>query len=211
MKALALAFDAGVRSIAKRWLTVWLAGLGTFVALPWLAPVLSAAGHDGLAGWIYLAYMPTCHQLPHHSWFLFGPDFTPDWPAVQPIAGVPIDEPLASFHSPLRHPQLGYQTAICQRDSAIFGSLFLASTVFAVARSLGFRLRAIPLRWYAVALIPTAIDGLTQLFGWRESTPLIRSATGVLLGFATAALVLPLLDEGFADISDSDRSDRYRE
>lgn len=200
MTVFAAALDSGMGAIAKHWLAVWLIGLATFVALPWLAPTLSAAGYDGVAGWIYLLYRPTCHQLPHHSWFLFGAELTPDWSTVQPYAGVPIGEPLASFHSPLRHPDLGYQTAICQRDSAIFGSLLLASVAYAAAVRLGLRLRALPLRWYALALVPTAVDGLTQLFGWRESTPVIRSVTGALLGVASAVLILPLLEEGFADI-----------
>ena len=199
--------EAGLFAVAGRWLTIWLVSLSTYVALPWIAPLLSAAGYDWAASWIYLLYRPTCHQLPHHSWFLFGPELTPDWSVVQPFSGVALDTPLGSFHRPLRHPELGYQTAICQRDSAIFGALLIGSIAFAVLRRVERANGFFPFRWYVAAVIPTVIDGLTQLFGLRESTPFLRSATGVLLGLATAAFVLPQLREGFAQILDQSRDE----
>lgn len=199
MGDLSTALDHGVRTLTRHWMSVWIVGLGVFVALPWLAPVLSAMGYDGVAGWIYLIYRPTCHQLPHHSWFLFGPDFTPEWKDVHPYTAVPFDAPLRSFHTPLRNPLLGYQSGICQRDSAIFGALFLGSLAYVGLVRGGHRPRGLPFAWYAIAVVPTLLDGVTQLFGWRASTPLLRTSTGMLLGLATAAFVLPRLREGFEE------------
>ena len=42
-----------------------------------------------------------------------------------------------------------------------------------------------------------ALDGFTQLFGWRESSWELRVATGLLFGLASAWLVLPRLDSSF--------------
>lgn len=204
MSWLATSVDLGLRAVARRWYPIWLFGLGTFVALPWLAPVLAANGFDTAASIIYFVYRPTCHQLPHHSWFLFGPELTPAWPSVQPFSGLPLDDPLGAFHSPIGHPRLGYQTAICQRDSAIFGSLLAGSVAFGAVRALGWRPRSLPFAWYGLAVLPTVIDGLTQLFGWRESTPAIRTVTGAVLGLASAALVLPMLETGFEELAASD-------
>jgi hypothetical protein len=42
-----------------------------------------------------------------------------------------------------------------------------------------------------------ALDGFTQLFGWRESTWELRVSTGLLFGLASGWLVLPHLDSAF--------------
>jgi len=191
--------DGLVVVLARHWLGVLLAGLGIFVTLPIAAPVLAYNGHDRAAGAIYFAYRITCHQLPHHSWFLFGPKQAYSWPEVQPYTGVDLDTPLRAYHSPLGDPALGYQIAFCQRDVAIWWSLLLTTMVLAVL----IRRRArppLPLRHYAIALIPIGVDGVTQLVGWRTSTPLLRTVTGALFGAATALLVIPYLDLGFRDV-----------
>ena len=48
--------------------------------------------------------------------------------------------------------------------------------------------------WLILAIIPTAIDGGTQLLGWRESTNLIRFLTGAPLGFVCAYYLIPLVN-----------------
>ena len=50
---------------------------------------------------------------------------------------------------------------------------------------------------------PMAVDGLTQLGGWRESIWELRLATGVLFGLASAWLLYPR----FAAMVPSDRPD----
>ena len=42
---------------------------------------------------------------------------------------------------------------------------------------------------YVLSLIPLAIDGITQYFGFRESTNLIRVVTGVIAGFGVGLLL----------------------
>ena len=42
-----------------------------------------------------------------------------------------------------------------------------------------------------------AIDGFTQLFGWRESTPELRTLTGALFGLASVWLIYPRIDAMF--------------
>src|ERR1700682_2051648 len=49
-----------------------------------------------------------------------------------------------------------------------------------------------------------AIDGFTQLFGWRESTWELRVVTGLLFGLASGWLVLPRLDAAFGQQLRSD-------
>jgi predicted MFS family arabinose efflux permease len=45
-----------------------------------------------------------------------------------------------------------------------------------------------------------ALDGFTQLFGWRESTWELRVVTGSLFALAVAWFVFPRLQRGFGEI-----------
>lgn len=54
----------------------------------------------------------------------------------------------------------GEQVAFCERDVAIYGSIFLAGVAFYFVRR---RLQPLPLRWYVFFLVPVALDGGMQL------------------------------------------------
>ncbi len=196
----------GTRWIARHWLAFLSAGMAVFVALPVAAPILAAAGHADLSGAIYFVYRAACHQLPHHSWFLFGRQWTYTWAEVQPHTGVPADREILAFHHPIRDAELGYQLAICERDMGIWVAMLATTVVLALRRRP--LPGPLPIRWYALALIPMGIDGFTQLLGWRTSTPLLRSVTGAVFGAATALLIVPYLDQGFRDLRATlDRAD----
>ncbi|MGE3267883.1 MAG: DUF2085 domain-containing protein, partial [Chloroflexota bacterium] len=45
---------------------------------------------------------------------------------------------------------------------------------------------------------PMALDGFTQLFNLRESTPELRTFTGALFGVASVWLIYPRVDAIFA-------------
>lgn len=180
--------------LGRRWLALWLAGATAYLAGALAAPLLAAGGAAPAAAVLYALYRPMCHQLPHHSWFLFGPHAHYTWPVLQPFTDAPLAHPLRALHQPVGDPSVGYQIAICQRDLATFGALLAASIVWAWA----WRRRPdpppeMPAAWYVAALVPIAVDGLTQLAGWRTSTPLLRTVTGALFGAATALFVLPLV------------------
>ena len=91
----------------------------------------------------------------------------------------------------------GYQVAWCERDVAIWGSLLAAGLLFGVVRRW---LQPLDFRLYLLFCVPMAIDGLTQLFGWRESTWELRIITGTIFGLASAWLVLPILERGMSDV-----------
>lgn len=85
----------------------------------------------------------------------------------------------------------GQQMAFCQRNTAIFGAFFLFGMVYILFRR---RMKSLP-TWLAVVYsLPMAIDGFTQLFGWRESTWELRLATGAFFGLAAVWYVFPHLE-----------------
>lgn len=86
---------------------------------------------------------------------------------------------------------LGEQVALCQRDIGTYLGLVLGGVVFGASRG-----RVALRSWKAflvLAVLPMALDGGTQLVGLRESTPLLRLVTGMLLGAGIALFTYPRL------------------
>jgi len=179
-----------IRTTARPWLIrhwLLLANLAawTFALLPVLAPVLMALGLVSLADPIYSAYTLVCHQWAHRSFFLFGPQATYSLFDIAEFTQGSAD--LAYVGS----AQTGYKVAFCERDLAIYVSIALAGSMYAIQRASSV---ALPTRVYVLALLPIAIDGFTQLFGWRESTPALRVLTGGCFGLSTVWFIFPRLD-----------------
>lgn len=98
----------------------------------------------------------------------------------------------------------GHQVAYCERNTAIYFTMAAGGLVYLRLRRR--KIRALPWKWYAVLILPIAIDGFTQLFGWRESTWQLRTITGTIFGAATIWLAFPMLQESFDQMAhDIDR------
>jgi uncharacterized membrane protein len=100
---------------------------------------------------------------------------------------------------------LGYKVALCERDVAIYGGIFLGGLVFGLIRS---RLKPLPVwLWLLLGVLPIALDGGTQLlsafdffsFPVRESTPLLRTITGLLFGLMNVWLAYPYVEESMLE------------
>ncbi|MCL4395271.1 MAG: DUF2085 domain-containing protein [Chloroflexi bacterium] len=92
----------------------------------------------------------------------------------------------------------GYQMAMDQRMVAIYGASTIAGLAYAPLRR---RLPTLPWRWYLVLIAPMALDGFTQLFGWRISNWELRTATGALFGIATVWWLYPWFQYQFSRLS----------
>jgi len=86
---------------------------------------------------------------------------------------------------------LGYQLALCARNLAIYGSMFVGTLLFRAVRGW---LPAISWQWWLVSMLPMALDGGTQLFGWRESNWELRTLTGAIFGLGVCWFLLPMLE-----------------
>jgi uncharacterized membrane protein len=189
--------------------------LSVYVGLPVLAPVLMKYEITGPARVIYTIYSPLCHQLGFRSVFLFGEQtFYPR--AVANLEGLKTYEEITHQEEvdvlEARHflgdEQVGYKTALCQRDLAIYGSLLLFGIAFLLSKR---KIKGI--RWYvwvAIGMIPIGLDGFSQLAGFaanllpgwvpvRESVPVLRFLTGTLFGFTTGWYLFPMLEETMAE------------
>jgi len=205
--------------MSKHYMAVFNLFLLMYVGLPFLAPVFKKLDWNGPAAVIYKVYSPLCHQWAFRSLFLFGQQ--PYYPhAAAEVRGVLTFEQVSGItdvNDPGRlqarlfdgTPLLGYKVAICERDVAIWGAMALFGLIFAATS------RKLPkmhwVIWVLVGCLPIGLDGFSQLFSqipssfiqsllpYRESTPLLRTLTGLLFGFSTAWFMFPLLEETMAD------------
>ena len=186
--------DKAIFKLAKHWLVLANLFWGLYVGLPFLAPVLMDAGMTVPAKAIYTIYRPACHQRPERSYFYGGPQAIY---SIEELAAAGLDT--NPFAREIGNEQLGWKVAFCERDVAIYGSIFLMGLVYALFRK---RLRARRMRvlHFALFLVPMAIDGVLQLFSFYESTWLMRSLTGAIFGIGAVLFAYPYVDEGFADV-----------
>jgi uncharacterized membrane protein len=206
-RGLVLAADRFIFWLGRHWLA--LANLGAFlyVGLSFLAPVLMHMGLEASAHAIYALYSPLCHQLPQRSWYLFGARAAYTAAELARQVGA---EGLVQ-HGYIGDAELGYKVALCQRDTAIYGTILLAGLVYGLARR---RLRPLSLWAYLLlGVLPIALDGGIQFLSYAlplffpslafqplESNPLRRAITGALFGLATVWLAYPHAQEAFSDV-----------
>jgi uncharacterized membrane protein/glutaredoxin len=199
---------------SKHWLAFLNLVVFTYVGMSFVAPVLMKSGNERPAEIIYTFYGKLCHQLTYRSWFLFGeqPVYPRElagtnWESFEAAVGLPVDDYLAA-ESFVGNEQLGYKVALCQRDVAIYGAILLAGLLFALFRN---RLKPLPIwAWFLLGIFPIALDGGSQLvFGFplpvfsllpmRESTPFLRTLTGVFFGIANVWLSFPYVEESMVE------------
>ena len=185
-----------VTGFARHWLFFFNAAWLIYVATPFLAPIFMELDWRAPAQVVYLLYSYLCHQLPDHSYFLFGPSLIPQ-EAELIAGGMSGSANLFSQRAFIGTPDLGWKVALCQRDAAIYAAVFLTGLLYALVRD---RLRPLPFKYYILFLIPIAIDGGTQLIGWRESTWFLRTVTGALFGFASVWLAYPYVEDAMAEV-----------
>lgn len=86
----------------------------------------------------------------------------------------------------------GHQLGLCARNFSIYTSMFLASLIFTISKK---RVPGIPWWIWVLMILPMAWDGITQMFGLRESTWVLRVITGTLFGLGNIWFVLPLIQK----------------
>ena len=202
--ALARLANGLIHAIARHWLLLFNLVAGLYVGLPLLAPLLMELGWVVPARLIYGAYSFACHQLPDHSYFLFGEAGHSHVPSLAVLEANGLTPGLGLFQQRtfIGNEAFGFKAAICQRDIAIYGSIFLAGLAYGGLRQLLPTGRVPTLSWkyFLLFLIPIAVDGLTQMVGLRESNWWLRSATGALFGVASVWLAYPYVDEAMDEL-----------
>jgi uncharacterized membrane protein len=178
----------------KHWLLFVNVAVALFLLPTVLAPMLMSFGITGPAKAIYSLYSLTCHQLPERSFFI-GPKLYYSLEEIRKAMGPDADN-IFKRKAFVGNEELGYKIAICQRDVAIYFSILLAGIAFSLVRG---KLEPLSFKAFLILCIPLAVDGLTQLFGLRESTPPGRVFSGSLFGVALVWLLYPRIELAFRE------------
>ena len=236
---LVIRIDKVIYYLSKHWLAVFNVLAGIYVGLPILAPILMNAGMTGPARTIYTVYSPMCHQMVQRSFFLFGEqpvypreiagtNYTPIESYIEGLPefqGITADN-WASFFAAARkyvgNEQMGYKTALCQRDMGIYGAILLGGLLYAILRR-RYDVKPLPVILFIVlGMGPIALDGFSQLFSYwftpadgsaatgllatlgnllpgRESPPILRTLTGVWFGLTLVWLAYPNVEESMKE------------
>lgn len=187
-----------------------------YVGLSFLAPVFMKIGWTGPASVIYRSYSFVCHNLGYRSWYLFGEQAA--YPrAAANVAGLETFEAATGLGAGnstddlfgarrfVGNEELGYKVAFCERDVAIYAGILLFGLLFAAT---GEKIRSIHWTlWILIGVGPIALDGFSQLlsqppfsfWAYRESTPLLRTLTGLIFGIMTAWYGYPIVAETMQD------------
>jgi uncharacterized membrane protein len=173
----------------RHWLLAVNATLGALLLGAFAAPAFAALGLQPAADGLYAVYHFICHEWAFRSFFFFGADASPVAVYDRLQLAASTDDPFGF----IGNAQLGWKMAVCERDLAIYLGLLAVGIYYARRRDL----RPAGFTTYLILMLPMALDGFTQLFGWRESTWLLRVGTGLLFGLASAWLLLPRLDASF--------------
>ncbi len=188
-----------------------------YVFIPILAPILLHAGYRNSAYIIYKFFGNFCHQLPYRTFFLYGKQicyplsiasegFQFSFEKIITTNKIILPISLKQFYG---NEVMGYKTALCQRDIAIFFSISLFCLIFFISNN---KIKRINWKiWFLLGVIPMAVDGFSQLAGRvlpnlfliRESTPLIRVITGFSFGFMTAWYLIPYIGDSLLKENES--------
>lgn len=180
---LVVAVDNFAASIERHFLGLLIGGMLVVTLLPFLAPVLMAAGWTGAGTLLYTLYTPFCHQLPQRSWFLFGEKLTYTLAEINRV--YPSTDPwqLRFFYGT---PEMGWKVAWSDRML----SFYTMTPVFGLLYAALGRGRWRPISWrvLVLALLPIALDGTTHILndllsgvsggGFRDTNLWLAALTG---------------------------------
>jgi uncharacterized membrane protein len=189
-----------VIGMARRWLAIFNTVWAVYLFTPFLAPIFMHIGWEAPAAAIYAIYSVLCHQLPDHSYFLFGPSLTPLAPELI-AGGMPVTDSLLIERSFIGNAEIGWKVALCQRDVAIYAGVLAAGVSYALVRR---RTKPLPFKLFVLLAIPLAIDGGTQLIGLRESNWVLRTLTGSLFGVAAVYLAYPYVQDAMQEVLETE-------
>lgn len=204
----ALRLNQGVFWLAKHWVALFNGLILLYVAGAVAPAILMHVGRTGLAGALHAVYRPFCHQYPFRSWFLFGSAAA--HPLEQPISILEMNR-LSRF---VGDAEVGYKMALCQRDIAIYGMMFVGGLVYGLARR-RWTIKPLPLWLYFLfGVMPMMLDGGVQWLSyavWQffpgllaqpfETIPTLRTLTGSLFGLGVIAVGYPYMGEYFGDVA----------
>ena len=219
-----------VRWISRHWLALFIVVYGSWVLMPFLAPVLTQIGATHAANAIYFFYSFFCHQLPQRSLFFFGPQTMYSLAEIKAVWQLDGFLGLRQF---VGNPDMGYTVAWSDRMISFYGSIWQGAILFAFVRT---RMKSLhPAAWFFVGILPVGLDGFAHMVndalagtsgtGFRDTNAWLqvltgnifpqwfyvgdafgsfnsdlRWITGLLFGLTTVWFVFPFIENAMRDL-----------
>jgi len=170
--------------LARYWFAVFTLVYGSWVLLPFLAPVFMNIGWSGAGRAIYLLYSFFCHQLPQRSIFLFGQQ--PMYSLSQIQAAWQDTANPVILRRFIGNAAMGWKIAWSDRMIWFYTGVWLFGLAWWPLRK-----KIKPVSWwgFAVLLLPIIVDGAAHFAsdlagigqGFRDSNLWLAALTGRLL------------------------------
>jgi uncharacterized membrane protein len=171
------------RLVYQHWLAFVLAVLFVFTLMPFLAPVMMTLGLTAVGEIIYTLYIPTCHQLPQRSWFLFGDKLTYTLAEIQQVYPTSDAWELRFFYGT---PEMGWKVAWSDRMLSFYNMVPIFGLLYAGLRR--WVQRPISIKLFLLVLLPITLDGGTHMIndmlagvsggGFRDTNAWLALLTG---------------------------------
>lgn len=211
--ALSVWLNRRLQWLSRHWLAVANLFFFTYVGLPFMAPILLAAGFTGAANTIYQIYNIVCHQLPTRTYFIFGEQVAMCERCISIYLTLFAGGIVFNF---ARYRQLPFQWFVLfALPMAVDGGTAFVSELNAVLPLWPFWLIAIgamgifwfilfkqdTMFWQMYVVFGGILLGLAyiQFFGPRISDVYWRNITGFLFGVGAVWFAYPSLEEGFKE------------
>lgn len=166
--------------IYENWLLIFTLAWGTYVTLPFLAPLFMQLGMAEPAGAIYRVYSLLCHQLPQRSFFLFGSKTMYSLSEIQ-AAFQPTNDPVI-LRQFIGNSEMGWKVAWSDRMFSMYTAMLPAAWIWH-----GFRkkLGHLSIWRFLFFLVPMIVDGTTHILsdfasigqGFRDSNAWLAALT----------------------------------
>ena len=172
-----------------KYIYLFFAGL---LAIPMFLTPFLFYNSPNIFNSIHTIYSPLCHQLTSRS-FCFFPK----------KASVEDCYSSSEFKSSkervvIKEGVKGYKFPVCSRDVGFYLALFIGGLYYTPSNSnkreskQNSLVKTPPPIFLIIAILPLALDGMTQFIGLRESTNSIRLITGIIAGFVVPFYLIPM-------------------
>jgi uncharacterized membrane protein len=140
--------------LSRHWFHLFIIVYGSWVWLPFLAPVFMHIGWDGAGKVVYFIYSFFCHQLPERSFFLFGQRTMYSLSEIQAV-WQNTDNPLI-LRKFIGNPEMGWKIAWSDRMISFYTSVWLFALLWYLFRR---KVKPLSLWGFTLLLLPIVLDG----------------------------------------------------
>ncbi|MCF6278304.1 MAG: DUF2085 domain-containing protein, partial [Anaerolineales bacterium] len=143
--------------LSRHWILVFSLLYGSYVGMPFVAPIFMRIGWEAPARGIYAFYSLLCHQMAQRSFFLFG---TRGMYSLKEIQAVyPHNFNMLLLRRFIGTTEMGWKVAWSDRMVSMYTSILFFAWIWYPLRR---RIKLLPIWGLFLFILPMAVDGTTH-------------------------------------------------